>query len=231
MHETQRNAMRRPRTGTQSCPHSGTWSHDHFMPRPKRKRTRGTQSIEGEERIMKRRIGMIVLAGLVACLGSCGSEDESSEDANRGAGGSRAPEKETCPEERPMNGSSCDDRGQVCEYDQGDCTCNTASMAGFGQIAWDCPFQFMAQMCPPQEPQPGAACMSVFGECPYGDSKVCDCADETDMWSCWNPADCPTTPPENMSACDPVGMECEYDDTMMDCDCTAEGWDCEMDPF
>jgi hypothetical protein len=180
---------------------------------------------------MKARIGMMVMVGSVLWLGSCGSDDESSDDANRGGGGSRAPE-EMCPAERPMDGDSCKERGAVCEYDDGNCTCNAASMGGFGEIAWDCPFQIpQGQMCPPQAPQPGSACMNVFGECPYGSDKICDCADDTDTWSCWNPADCPMTPPENMSACDPVGMECEYDDTMMECDCTSEGWDCDMDPF
>ena len=199
------------------------------MPRPERTRDRSPS--KEKEGVMKGRIGMIVMAGSMAWLGSCGSDDESTKNANRGGAGSRAPETAMCPEERPMEGETCKERGQVCEYEQGDCTCNAASMGAFGEIAWDCPANFRAQMCPAQAPEPGSRCMTVFGECPYGSDKICDCADETNTWSCWNPADCPMMPPENMSACDPVGMECEYDETMMDCDCTTEGWDCETDPF
>jgi hypothetical protein len=180
---------------------------------------------------MNGRIGMVVIAGSMAWFSSCGSDDESKDNSNRGAAGSSAPEAAVCPMERPMNGDSCKERGQVCEYDDGDCTCNTDSMGSFGEIAWDCPMNFMAQMCPMAEPEPGSACRTVFGECDYGDSKICDCADETDTWACWNPADCPASAPENMSACSTVGMECEYEDTMTDCDCTGQGWDCEMDPF
>jgi len=180
---------------------------------------------------MKVRIGMIVVAGSMAWFSACGSDNEASENPNRGAGGSRAAEPAMCPVDRPMNGATCPERGLTCPFEGGDCTCETDSMGAFGAIAWDCPVNLRAQMCPMAEPEAGSACTTIFGECEYGDSKVCDCADETDTWACWNPADCPAAAPANMSSCEVVGMECEYEDTMTDCDCTPEGWDCEMDPF
>ena len=174
---------------------------------------------------MKKLWKMMIAASF--CV-ACGSDDEGSKSApNKGAAGSSAERTPMCPANRPMDGETCSSRGLTCEFEMGDCTCNTNTMAAFGALLWDCPVDFRAQMCPATAPAPGGMCRTVFGECPYGADKICDCADDTDTWACWNPADCPAMPPESQSACDPVGMECEYDDLMMDCDCTSQGWDCD----
>ena len=172
---------------------------------------------------------MMIVVGLsVAWFSGCGSEDKGSKpSANRGAAGSGVQRMPTCPADRPMPRSACEQRGLTCNFEQGDCTCQSDNMGAFGALVWNCPMNFRAQMCPATAPMAGASCQTVFGECPYGDSKICDCADDTDTWACWNPADCPAMPPENQSSCNPVGMECEYDDLMMDCDCTSQGWDCD----
>jgi hypothetical protein len=66
--------------------------------------------------------------------------------------------------------------------------------------------------------------MPARGDCEYGE-RVCDCPNDTQQWSCWNPADCPDSAPAELAACDTVGMECGYGGGL-DCECTAIGWDC-----
>ncbi len=181
---------------------------------------------------MKGRFGSVLLvAGSLACFHACGGDDESSAEPTRGSENNNKPVEPTCPDERPEGGAVCSNRGLMCEYDEGDCLCDTDSNGTFGATAWECGRNFSPMLCPEAEPEPGSMCMNVFMECDYSDTRRCSCSFQDDTWACWNPMDCPATPPANMSACDPVGMECEYEDTMTDCDCLPEGWDCEMDPF
>jgi hypothetical protein len=99
-----------------------------------------------------------------------------------------------------------------CDYGQGlDCECEATG--------WDCG----RQVCPATQPAGGETCTGGDGACPYGGT-TCDCTQDTDTWSCWNPSDCPTAQPADDSACPTAGMLCELPNG--DCECEATGWQC-----
>ncbi len=116
-----------------------------------------------------------------------------------------------CPTVTPAEQSACPAVGISCDLAAGgECECE--------DTGWNCGNQF----CPPAEPAVATECDEGRGMCPYGE-RTCECAD--DVWACWSPADCPTTPPVNRSMCPMVGVSCTYEGG--DCACRGSGWRCD----
>lgn len=161
---------------------------------------------------------------------SCGSGDDHAIDFNAAVDPTRpAPRGRPypCPPTTaPDSGTLCSTRGLSCEYPRGVCTCDPDPNGAFGELAWICPFNSAPEMCPTAAPAPGSMCTALVSamECAYGKSKACGCADELEMWTCWDPAQCPKGMPDNQSECDPVGMTCGYGASR--CECLTTGWQC-----
>jgi len=141
-----------------------------------------------------------------------------------------------CPPAAPTNNGVCDMDGLECEYGTTDCSCESGGAAMM--LNWDCETMGGNQggqiMCPASEPMNGGTCTPGRGDCMFG-TRMCDCDNDTNVWACWDPADCPATQPAEQAACTVVGMACEYEEAAgsgqggndsNDCDCTATGWDC-----
>jgi hypothetical protein len=160
--------------------------------------------------------------------GACGSGASGS-----GAGGASPDNPAECPASAPAEDDSCTMDGLECAYGTTECQCE-GSFQDPTMMAWDCSTMGGGgemQMCPATEPANGDECTPGRGDCMFG-TRICDCIRDSNMWACWDPADCPATPPENESPCDVVGMECEYGGGGGpggggdDCDCEESGWDC-----
>jgi len=195
----------------------------------------------------RRLIAICIVAGWMTAT-ACGDDDDGGDDGgSAGSGGfgtsgrsgtsgtsgsgtsgtsGRGMNPAGCPTAAPADNSMCTMTGLDCAYGMMECNCEMGRGAG-GMLLWDCSTPMMMQMCPAAEPMNGAACTSGPGDCMYG-TRICDCPGDTDMWACWDPADCPATMPAEDSTCMPVGMECEYGmgQDGVDCDCETTGWDC-----
>ncbi|HET6332911.1 MAG TPA: hypothetical protein VFG30_06835 [Polyangiales bacterium] len=132
-----------------------------------------------------------------------------------------------CPPQTPPEPRSmCTTRDLSCEYPKGTCVCQQDPMGTFGSLAWNCPFDAPATMCPESRPATDTPCTSLLdaADCVYSQNVACHCSGETQGWACWDPHDCPKNEPKDDAACDPVGMSCGYDETT--CECFARGWQC-----
>jgi hypothetical protein len=180
-------------------------------------------------RILGPRISAWLLATtLCSALAACGSNTKSI-DFGAGADPAKpAPRGRPypCPETPPETNALCSTRDLSCEYDDGTCLCTANVMGMFGALAWNCPDDAAAKMCPPLQPEPNSTCTSLLGaaDCSYGRQVACNCGGETQTWVCWNPADCPSDRPDDESQCNPLGMACRYDGAT--CECFTPGWQC-----
>jgi hypothetical protein len=168
-------------------------------------------------------------AGTSGGSGRGGSGAGTSGGSGQGAGGADPGNPASCPATAPAEGGTCTTGNIECVYGMMECDCDMAM--GGGAMMWECMMMGGGnmQMCPASEPTSGSACTEGRGDCMFG-ARVCDCTD--DMWSCWDPADCPTMPPDEDSPCDTLGMECPYDlggGNDGECDCEDTGWDCNGD--
>jgi hypothetical protein len=183
-------------------------------------------------RILRAQIVAVWLLASTLCSGlnACGSDDSKSIDFGAGADPAQpAPRGRPypCPESRPEHRAACSTRDLSCEYDDGTCTCTADVMGMFGALAWNCPADPAAKMCPTEQPEAESACTSLLGaaDCSYGRHVACICGGETQAWACWDPADCPKNQPQDASSCDLLGMACRYGSAS--CECLARGWQCE----
>ena len=199
-------------------------------------------------RILCQRVIYLACLGLLACSSSSESEPASASAGRGGAnartgttsgpaavGGSSAATRvgsaganavaAACPVTEPAEDTVCATNNQTCSYPSRECTCEAGQAADRVASGWNC--RRARQMCPSAMPDVGSACAAGRGECMF-DATVCVCSEDSAIWSCWNPADCPTTAPAERAACQAVGMECPYQIAAeeLDCECTTEGWDC-----
>lgn len=188
------------------------------------------------------RIGLLCV-GLLACSSSKDTASSGSSASTANGAGAAAPSGSTapgntsstatanggvrnessasCPASAPAETVTCSPVDLTCSYPSQECTCESE---GFVAV-WNC--RRARQMCPEALPESGSACTPGRGECMF-DAAVCLCPEDTSIWSCWNPADCPQVAPAEQASCDVVGMECPFEDAAeeLDCECTSEGWDC-----
>jgi hypothetical protein len=133
-----------------------------------------------------------------------------------------------CPATAPADNSMCTVDMTRCTYGADTCSCN---MRGGNMLAWNCGATAMMQVCPATQPANATSCTPGYGNCPFSAALVCDCANDTQQWACWDPADCPATQPANDATCSLVGMACNYPAAQGQrrgarCQCTDTGWDC-----
>ena len=170
-----------------------------------------------------------ILGSIACCVAACGSSEGRSIDFGAGA---QAPARTRdrpypCPNVEPMAGTPCGTNELSCGYDDATCTCLADASGQFGTLIWSCDDGATANGCPAAQPQPAAACSTLFGapECEYGSALACHCASEAQVWACWNPRDCARRQPAPGTECELVGMTCAY--AAVSCECLADGWRCE----